>query len=372
VRWNLALRYHRYLLRTLVLSSWLVALLIMPSFKAGATEVTFRQYRTAVTPESGETLQDRCYYQLLLPIANRPVRSVFVIFERGWQVGNLYYDHAIVDFAAGHQMGLLLAQHCRSKEREDMDVVPEHGIGRALFTALKQFALASDHPEIAQSVLIFFSFSGGGSLVARMAGFAPDRTLALIASAPGQYEPLGMDTIDLPKNALAVPQLIIANGADKVNGTARPYLYFQQYRKQGAPLTFVIQNRAPHCCVSNVIQLMLVWLDAVVRQRQPISSESALRTIDQNQDWLGWLKVEDSGVKDHWQTKSWNVSSAEAKPFEGKTADALASGIFLPNTADEGVPSVGELATSWLPSKAFATVWLAFENQKEHPITPLE
>src|SRR5690242_9007958 len=107
-------------------------------------------------------------------------------------------------------MGLLLGQHCRPKECEDMDVDRSTGSGRALFTALKQFASASHHPELAQSAFAFFSFSGGGSLVARMAGFAPDRTLAIVASAPGQYEPLGMDTIELPKEALDVPQLIIA------------------------------------------------------------------------------------------------------------------------------------------------------------------
>ena len=60
--------------------------------------VTFRQYRTTVAPEPGETLQDRCYYQLLLPVADRPVRSTLVIFERGWQLGNLYYDPVFVDF----------------------------------------------------------------------------------------------------------------------------------------------------------------------------------------------------------------------------------------------------------------------------------
>ncbi len=368
----MALRNCRCLLRTLVRSSWLVSLLILQCFNVEASGLTFRQYRTSVTPEASETLQDRCYYQLLLPLANHPVRSVFVIFERGWQVGNLYYDPAIVDFAASHEIGLLLAQHCRSKEREDMDVVPEHGIGRALFTALKQFSSASDHPEIAQSVLTFFSFSGGGSLVARMAGFAPDRTLGVIAYAPGQYEPLGMDTIDLPQKALDVPQLIIANGADNVNGTARPYIYFQKYRRKGAPLTFVIQNRTPHCCVSNVTPLMLVWLDAIIRERQPISSGSALRTIDQKQDWIGLLTVEDSGIKDNWKTKSWNVSGAEAKPQEEKTADKPVSEILLSNTADGDVPSVGELVTSWLPSRAFARVWLEFERTKEHLITPLE
>jgi hypothetical protein len=371
VRCNLVCRSYRPLLRALVRGWWLFALLILLCSNAGASDVTFRQFRTGVTPEAGETLQGRCYYQLLLPLANLPVRSVFVIFERGWQVGNLYYDPAIVDFAASHQMGLLLAQHCRSQEREDMDVVPEHGIGRALLTALNQFASDSHHSELSEVPLSFFSFSGGGSLVARMAGYAPARTLALIAYAPGQYEPLGIDTIDLPQRALAVPQLIIANGADHVNGTARPYLYFQKYRRQGAPLTFVIQNRTPHCCITNVTPLMLVWLDAVIRERQPLSNGSALRTIDQNQDWLGWLKVEDSGIKDHWQTKSWNVSSADAKPFEKET-DTSASEIVLPNTADGDVPSVGELVTSWLPSNAFASVWLEFEHKKEHPITPLE
>jgi hypothetical protein len=82
----------------------LVALLILQCFNVEASGLTFRQYRTSVTPEASETLQDRCYYQLLLPVAS-------------------------------HEIGLLLAQHCRSKEREDMDVVPEHGIGRARFTA---------------------------------------------------------------------------------------------------------------------------------------------------------------------------------------------------------------------------------------------
>jgi hypothetical protein len=317
VRCNLSsLTY--YFGRILLNGCWLCVSFIFGLVTTQAHTVAFRQYRTSVTPEVGETLQDRCNYQLLLPMAEHPVRSVFVIFERGWQVGNLYYDPAIVDFAADHQAALLLAQHRRSKEREDMDVVPEHGIGRALFTALKQFASTSQHAELAHSALTFFSFSGGGSLVARMAGFSPDRTLAVIAYAPGQYEPLGMDTINLPKKASDVPHLIITNGADNVNGTARPYLYFQKYRNEGAPLTFVIQNRTPHCCVNNITALMLVWLDAVMRERLPKSTDLPLRTINQKQAWIGWQTVEDSGVKDHWHTKSWNVSSAEAEPWTEK------------------------------------------------------
>jgi len=355
-----------------VTGCWLLILSIFLALNAEARNVAFRQYRTAVTPEAGETLQDRCFYQLLLPVGDHPVRSVFVIFERGWQVGNLYYDSVMVNFAAEHEMGLLLAQHCRSKEREDMDVVPEHGIGRALFTALRQFASDSHHPELEQCALVFFSFSGGGSLVARMAGFAPDRTLAVIAYAPGQYEPLGMDTIELPKESLVVPQLIIANGADNVNGTARPYFYFQKYRREGAPLTFVVQNKTPHCCVANIVPLMLSWLDAVIRERQPSSNGTPLSAIHQEQEWIGRLDVEDSGVKDTWKTKSWNVSSVDAEPASEKAADRPAPEILLANTSDGEVPSNGELVTSWLPSKGFVNSWLEFEKAREHPITPLE
>lgn len=372
MRSNLPLPTFQDLLRFVFRGLWLSTLLILQCFRAQAGGAPFRQYRTYVTPEPAETLQDRCYYPLLIPVADHPVRSVFVIFERGWQVGNLHYDPMMTDFAADHQIGVLLAQHCRSKEREDMDVVPEHGIGRALFTALKQFASASHHAELAKSALTFFSFSGGGSLVARMAGFAPDRTLAVIAYAPGQYEPLGMDTIDLPKRALDIPQLIIANGADNVNGTARPYIYFQKYRRQGAPLTFVIQNRTWHCCVSNAVPLMLVWLDAVMRERQPTSSELPLHSVEQKQGWVGRLEVEDGGVKDDWQTKTWNVRSAEAEPLADKIEDGAISEILLSITNDENVPSDGELVTSWLPSKAFANSWLEFERTKEHPIAPLE
>jgi hypothetical protein len=150
--------------RTWRISLWvrfnvcLLLILSLFSLHADTRRIGFRQYRTLVSPDVGETLQDRCAYQLLLPMADHPVQSVFVIFERGWQLGNLYYSPEIVNFAANHQMGLLLAQHCRSKEREDMDVVPEHGIGPALFLALKQFASASDHPELERVPLAYMSF----------------------------------------------------------------------------------------------------------------------------------------------------------------------------------------------------------------------
>jgi hypothetical protein len=49
-------------------------------------------------------------------------------------------------------------------------------------------------------------WSGAGSLVGRLARFRPERFLADILYAPGQQEPLGMDTIELGPKEIRKPQ----------------------------------------------------------------------------------------------------------------------------------------------------------------------
>ena len=64
-----------------------------------------------------------------------------------------------------------------------MNVDPSKGIGRALFSALTQLAQTSGHPELASAKLILLGFSGTGSLVGRLAEFAPDRVLVKFSPA---------------------------------------------------------------------------------------------------------------------------------------------------------------------------------------------
>lgn len=333
------------------------------------------QYRTYVTPLSGETLAGNCIYQMTIPDAESPVRAVFVIFERGWQVGNVYYDPEVFRFAERHHIALLLAQHCPMKGSQDIDVVPEHGIGRALLTALEQFAGTSKHSEVATSKLILFSFSGGGSLVARMVTYSADRTLAAIEYAPGHYDPVGIDTVGFTSKSLQVPQLIIANGADDRCGTAQPYAYFASAQKAGAPVTLVIQNQAPHCCVSNIVPLVLDWLDPVLQMREPKSGNLPLNPINTHNGWVGIIKVRDSGVEESNSShrKVWNAESAEISSAASYRDDAENGGIAVPRTPkDAEIPATGTLIPSWLPSRDFAEAWLSFEQERQHPITPLE
>ena len=162
------------------------------------------------------------------------------------------------------------------------------------------------------SKLILCSFSGGGSMVARMVGYAPDRILAAIEYPPGHYEPIYIDTVKLPEAALSVPQFIIANGADNIGGTQRPYAYFERYHDR-APLTSMVQNRVPHCCVMNVTPMAMLWLADVIAQQTP-SADKPLVPIDREQAWQEFIQVEVSSVKDDWREPVWNAGDAWIVP----------------------------------------------------------
>jgi len=328
---------------TVLTAAWV---LFAASWFSSCADAQTEQYRTYVEPIANETMERPCEYELTLRDARKPIRAIFVVVERGWQFGNLYFDPAITAFAAQHDLALLLARHCRAKTEEDMDIIPEHGVGRALLQATRQFAEQAHHPELANSKLILFSFSGGGSMVARMLNYAPERILAAIEYAPGHREPIGIDTVTLPVKGLSIPQFVIANGADNICGTQRPYAYFEKYRGR-APITFMVQNGVPHCCVMNITNIVLRWLKDVIDIKQPAA------TFEESTFWRGYITKSDSGVKDDWKEPVWNVGVARITPPHS-SAQA--------NAQDAG----------WMPSKSFAEAWLAFEKERTHPITPLE
>jgi hypothetical protein len=185
------------------------------------------------------------------------------------------------------------------------------------------------------------------------AGGSPKRVLAAILSSPGHYEPLGIDTVELSSESLRVPQLIIAGGADKVSGTARPYQYFRTYRDRGAPWAFVVQNGSPHCCTANAKQLILRWLEAVVKERNS-SEGTSLSDVDLRVGWLAFFKSQQTQIEDSFALNTFEATAA--------TIERIHSG----KTALEGWESA-----SWLANHAVASDWLAFVKQEHHPILPL-
>jgi dienelactone hydrolase len=312
---------------------------------------------TSVSPQSDEDLAAACRYEITLTNPSRTVKAVWVIFERSRDTLEYYRDADVRAFARRHDVALLFPFHCKSRSETggDMNVDPSQGIGRALLAALNQLAQSSGHAELGSAKLILLGFSGTGSLVGRLAEFAPDRVLAVIATAPGHFEPLGMDTINLSTKARAIPQLILVGSSDAVSGTKRPYEYFRRHFDQGAAWTFVVQNKAPHCCIMNAKTLILLWVDAVVVQRSTRAT-----------GWYGFIENQPSvaidcpdqsapvrsswcrGTRDGWDGANWSVAAA--------TIDRRSN------------PPKGMMPAGWLPTRAFAQQWVSFVTKPEHPV----
>lgn len=312
------------------------------------------QFETAVNPLQGEDIASDCRYSLKILVPKHKIRAVWVIFDRGRDVHDLYDDSSVLAFARRFDVALLLHGHCpgrQPEDHEDMNMEPARGLGPALVRALDQLAQHTGHSELSTAKLIFLGFSGAGALSARLAGFLPDRTLAAILSSPGHYEPVGIDTVKLDERALNVPELIIAGGADSVSGTSRPYEYFLKYRRQGAPWAFIIQNKSPHCCTANAKELILAWLEEVMKQRCPCSSGTRLRSVNQNAGWLTTLSTHGTTITDSFGLRTFDATAAEIQPVQHD---------LVQKHFDAG----------WLPNRATAQLWLAFENQPQHPILP--
>ena len=126
-----------------------------------------RVFQTEVAPEPGEDLAAPCSYEMTLTDPSRTVKGAWVIFDRGRDMLRYYGDPDVQAFAQRHDLALVVPFHCRATAYEDIDVDPARGIGRALFTALSQFAKSSGHPELSSARVILLGFSGTGALVAR-------------------------------------------------------------------------------------------------------------------------------------------------------------------------------------------------------------
>ena len=306
------------------------------------------QFQTSVAPRPNEDIAAPCDYDLIIPDTTHKVQAVWVIFNRNRDTLRLYGDPQVRDLSAKRDIALMLAYHCKSTQSDEMNMDPKQGLGRALFTALDQFAANTSHKELSSSKLIYFGFAGTGSLAARMVALAPDRALAAIPFDAGHFDPLGMDTIELDSKAISVPQLVIANGKDNLCGTTKPYLYFAKHREKGAPWAFVVQNNLPQCCILKSSHLIVLWLDAVMEDK--LHPAATARTT-QNRGLTLFIKREETDTKDGWNAKTSNITAARSVPSQ---AAKIAK---------------DELPAGWLPDQAVADEWLHIVTNKNLPVS---
>ena len=296
------------------------------------------QWKTTVASLPNEDVVHPCEYEMEIAPGIPSVAGVFAVFERGPQSHTFYNDPDVRAFATKHRLAMLLALHCPARQGEDMDVDPEKGLGRALFAALDLLAVQSKHAELRSAPVVVIGFSGAGALAARIPAYAPGRTAAAIVSHAGQLRPLGLNTIHLSPASLAVPQLVIVGGQDRIVGTADSYDYFRRHWLSGAPWLFATQNKAAHCCTIDAKPLILSWLDDVIAAR------SAKRALLQSP---GGSHAYFRQVPTRW--------------VDGGALPVQAGDLTIRRTS---VPRAGEWAAGWLPSKETAALWRSFAERE--------
>lgn len=311
-------------------------------------------YELELEPLASEDIAGACHYSLDLSQTHGAVPFVWVIFDRGRDIHELASDADVLGFAHRFNVALLLQGHCPGKldsDKGDMNMNPMQGLGPALMRALERFGQQTEHPELSRAKLIFLGFSGAGPLSARLVQAFSSRTIGVILSAPGHFDPQGIDTVNLDHGAQQVPELIVANGADDRSGTQRPYDYFVRYRREGAPWTFAVQNRSTHCCTANAKLLILGWLSAVISERVAAQPERAMRSADQQHAWLGSFVAVPTNIKDSSGLTTFNSQDVEVAPV--------------------GKGKISSQVSSWLPNAAVAREWKGFVEQEVHPVLPL-
>jgi dienelactone hydrolase len=325
-----------------------LVLLLVP----GSAIAQFQQYAAVDPPRPGENIDKPCKYEASFPAGDRPVRAAWVTYDRGPDITRFYSDGDVLAFAAKNDLAMVLAHQCpaiRTSEKGEMDMYPEHGLGRSLFDGLDALGQESGHPELGSAKLIVLGFSGTGAYFGHFVAYAPNRVLAAILTNPGQTDPDNIDKIKLDADGVAVPELIIAGGRDNVGGVVKPYAFYDHHRSEGAPWVYLVQNNIPHCCINNTKSFMIDWLQAVIDARKPDPQKPLLR-MDIKSGWYGSIQPCKTPYKDHWGLPLWNVCDAHIKR----------AGTALPSN---------ELPAGYFPTEYLAREWLAYIKEPDHPKT---
>lgn len=218
-------------------------------------------YTTTVAPLATDDLAGPCVYETPIPVQAVPQTAVLVIFERG-DSDDLFLDVSMRKMAASLHMTTVFAHECDAASFNDLQPDASKGPGRALFTALNQFAAMTQHPELATSKVYLFGFSSAGLLSITLTQEYPDRVLGALPFASGSAY-LNLFDLGVTPEEARVPMLIMGNAEDQLSGTERSYAFFGKGRALGAPWGFAIQNGTSHCCSLSTRNLIIPWIEAI-------------------------------------------------------------------------------------------------------------
>jgi hypothetical protein len=201
----------------------------------------------------------------------------------------------------------------------------ESTTGDGIQVLLDAFAQQTALPGLADAGLVFWGFSGMGGVAARLANWAPTRTIGFVS-----YHGVPAATLTTPpyvRRMDAVPGLIMQGGNDTENRKANQEEFLRRGRAAGAPWALASHAGAEHYSIDALIgdmPLMLRWIESVINLRTPpvppTRGRRQLQTLAQENGFVG---------------SPGPVPIKRASVFDGDPA-----------------------TTSWLPDRATARAWL--------------
>ena len=298
--------------------------------------------RTTVIPLPTDDLARPCSYDLLLQDPERRSKGLLVIFDRA-DSEDLYNDLSVRDLVGVLGFGMIFAHECNARSYGDLQADASKGPGRALVTALHQFALATNHRELDTAGMILYGFSAAGVLTATMANAIPTRMMGAIEYASGSGY-VNLDDILVSAAATRIPTLVLANAKDEDAGTARSYRYFLRGRVTGMPpWAYAVQNATDHCCNLSTRNLILPWIQAVASQQTSLSAA--------NGNPQAFAPAPTTG-----QPALGALAHFTCTPNGDMDAQGDINCVFT--RAKLGVGAVASREVDWLPDLSTATAWL--------------
>jgi pimeloyl-ACP methyl ester carboxylesterase len=137
------------------------------------------------------------------------------------------------------------------------------GSGKALLSALDQFAGENKHPEVAKAPLLLWGHSAGGQFNYNFACWKPERTIAFIVNEGGFF----YDTVASPQTR-ATPAIIFAGEKDTPERVQNLTKLFNTGRARGALWAFCMEKGLGHA-VGRSKEVSQQFFRAVVPMRLP-------------------------------------------------------------------------------------------------------
>jgi hypothetical protein len=210
-----------------------------------------------------EDLEGPCRFELSMAKPAEVQKGILVLYERG-DSDDLYNDAVLRQTIASLDYSLIWAYQCNAQSTGNFQANASAGPGRMLLAATEQFAMKSNHPELATVAMILYGFSAAGVLTATMANQQPTRLAGTIQYAAGSAN-TDLDDVQVSGTAASIPTLILANAMDADSGTERSLSYFQRGRSLAAPWAYAVQNGTGHCCNLSTRSIILPWVQDIAR-----------------------------------------------------------------------------------------------------------